>query len=110
MLLSNVLLASNLKSKLLLPEDNDEDFKALEVAEKLKLQLKKLGMRSNMRIIKFMLKFLVHIFPKNEKYICFSSFPDNSDNSKRVYEYLLNNRSGLKLFWLISNFDFGIEF
>ena len=31
-----------LKSKLLLPETDEEDFKALEVAEKLKLQLKKL--------------------------------------------------------------------
>jgi segregation and condensation protein A len=31
-----------LKSKLLLPEDEEEDFKASEVAEKLKLQLKKL--------------------------------------------------------------------
>ena len=31
-----------LKSKLLLPEDEDDDFKAIEVAEKLKLQLKKL--------------------------------------------------------------------
>ena len=31
-----------LKSKLLLPETEDDDFKALEVAEKLKLQLKKL--------------------------------------------------------------------
>jgi len=31
-----------LKSKLLLPEDDDVDFKATEVAEKLKLQLKKL--------------------------------------------------------------------
>ena len=31
-----------LKSKLLLPEDDDDDFKALDVAEKLKLQLKKL--------------------------------------------------------------------
>ena len=31
-----------LKSKLLLPEDDDDDFKALEVAEQLKLQLKKL--------------------------------------------------------------------
>ena len=31
-----------LKSKLLLPEQEDDDFKALEVAEKLKLQLKKL--------------------------------------------------------------------
>ncbi len=31
-----------LKSKLLLPEDDEDDFKATEVAEKLKLQLKKL--------------------------------------------------------------------
>ena len=31
-----------LKSKLLLPEDEDDDFKAFEVAESLKLQLKKL--------------------------------------------------------------------
>ena len=31
-----------LKSKLLLPEDDEEDFKAVEIAEKLKLQLKKL--------------------------------------------------------------------
>ena len=31
-----------LKSKLLLPEEHDDDFKAFEVAEKLKLQLKKL--------------------------------------------------------------------
>jgi segregation and condensation protein A len=31
-----------LKSKLLLPQDDDEDFKVSEVAEKLKLQLKKL--------------------------------------------------------------------
>ncbi len=31
-----------LKSKLLLPEEDDEDFQALEIAEKLKLQLKKL--------------------------------------------------------------------
>ena len=31
-----------LKSKLLLPDQEDDDFKALEVAEKLKIQLKKL--------------------------------------------------------------------
>ena len=31
-----------LKSKLLLPEDEENDFKAVEIAEKLKLQLKKL--------------------------------------------------------------------
>ena len=31
-----------LKSKLLLTRNDDDDFKALEVAEKLKLQLKKL--------------------------------------------------------------------
>jgi segregation and condensation protein A len=33
---------ANLKSKLLLPDDAEDDFKASEVAEKLKLQLKKL--------------------------------------------------------------------
>ena len=33
-----------LKSKLLLPEDEEDDFKASEVAEKLKLQLKKLDL------------------------------------------------------------------
>ena len=31
-----------LKSKLLLPLDDEEEFKALEIAERLKLQLKKL--------------------------------------------------------------------
>ena len=31
-----------LKSKLLLPEEEDDEFKASEIAEKLKLQLKKL--------------------------------------------------------------------
>ena len=31
-----------LKSKLLLPEDEEDSFKASEIAEKLKLQLKKL--------------------------------------------------------------------
>ena len=31
-----------LKSKLLLPDEDDEDFKALEIAERLKMQLKKL--------------------------------------------------------------------
>ena len=35
-----------LKSKLLLPGDPDEEFKVLEVAEKLKLQLKKLELIS----------------------------------------------------------------
>ena len=30
-----------LKSKLLLPQDDEDDFKATEIAEKLKLQLKK---------------------------------------------------------------------
>ena len=35
-----------LKSKLLLPEDEEDDFKALEVAEKLKMQLKKLELIS----------------------------------------------------------------
>ena len=37
-----------LKSKLLLPEDDDDDFKALEVANRLKLQLKKLFKRGHL--------------------------------------------------------------
>ena len=51
-----------LKSKLLLPDDNDEDFIASEVAEKLKLQLKKLEL---MRLLSDQLlkkKELVKIF------------------------------------------------
>jgi len=36
-----------LKSKLLLPESDEEEFKILEVAEKLKLQLKKLELKKN---------------------------------------------------------------
>ena len=57
-----------LKSKLLLPEDEDDDFKALEVAEKLKLQLKKLEL---IRILSDrMLKkkrLGVHIFTRGMK-------------------------------------------
>ena len=36
-----------LKSKLLLPEDDEDDFKALEVAEKLKLTIKKIRINKN---------------------------------------------------------------
>ncbi len=57
-----------LKSKLLLPEDEDDEFKASEVAEKLKLQLKKLEL---IRILSDrMLKkkrLGVHIFTRGMK-------------------------------------------
>ena len=57
-----------LKSKLLLPDDNDEDFKALEVAEKLKLQLKKLEL---IRILSDQMlqkkRLGVHIFTRGMK-------------------------------------------
>ena len=57
-----------LKSKLLLPEDEEDDFKALEVAEKLKIQLKKLEL---IRILSdHMLKkkrLGVHIFLRGMK-------------------------------------------
>jgi len=57
-----------LKSKLLLPEDEDEDFKALEVAEKLKLQLKKLEL---IRILSDQIlhkkRLGVHIFSRGIK-------------------------------------------
>ena len=57
-----------LKSKLLLPEDDEEDFKALEVAEKLKLQLKKLEL---IRILSDQMlqkkRLGVHIFTRGMK-------------------------------------------
>ena len=57
-----------LKSKLLLPEDEDDDFKALEVAEKLKLQLKKLEL---IRILSDKMlqknRLGVHIFTRGMK-------------------------------------------
>ncbi len=57
-----------LKSKLLLPEDDDDDFKALEVAERLKLQLKKLEL---IRILSDQMlqkkRLGVHIFTRGIK-------------------------------------------
>ena len=57
-----------LKSKLLLPEDEDDDFKALEVAEKLKLQLKKLEL---IRILSDQMlkkkRLGIHIFTRGMK-------------------------------------------
>jgi len=57
-----------LKSKLLLPEQDDDDFKALEVAEKLKLQLKKLEL---IRILSDQMlkkkRLGVHIFTRGMK-------------------------------------------
>jgi segregation and condensation protein A len=57
-----------LKSKLLLPEDEEDDFKALEVAEKLKLQLKKLEL---IRILSDQMlqkkRLGVHIFTRGMK-------------------------------------------
>ena len=57
-----------LKSKLLLPEDEDDDFKALEVAEKLKLQLKKLELIRILSDKMLQKKRLgVHIFTRGMK-------------------------------------------
>ena len=57
-----------LKSKLLLPEDQDDDFKALEVAARLKLQLKKLEL---IRILSDQMlqkkRLGVHIFTRGMK-------------------------------------------
>ena len=57
-----------LKSKLLLPDDEDDDFKALEVAKKLKLQLKKLEL---IRILSDQIlkkkRLGVHIFSRGMK-------------------------------------------
>ncbi len=57
-----------LKSKLLLPEDEDDDFKAIEVAEKLKLQLKKLELIRILSDRMLQKKRLgVHIFTRGMK-------------------------------------------
>ena len=57
-----------LKSKLLLPDQEDDDFKALEVAEKLKIQLKKLEL---IRILSDQMlqkkRLGVHIFTRGMK-------------------------------------------
>ena len=57
-----------LKSKLLLPDDDDDDFKAFEVAEKLKIQLKKLEL---IRILSDQMlqkkRLGVHIFSRGMK-------------------------------------------
>ena len=57
-----------LKSKLLLPEQEDDDFKALEVAERLKIQLKKLEL---IRILSDQMlqkkRLGVHIFTRGMK-------------------------------------------
>ena len=57
-----------LKSKLLLPEDEEDDFQALEVAEKLKLQLKKLEL---IRILSDQMlkkkRLRIHIFTRGMK-------------------------------------------
>ena len=57
-----------LKSKLLLPEDEEDDFQALEVAEKLKLQLKKLEL---IRILSDQMlqkkRLGIHIFTRGMK-------------------------------------------
>merc|ERR1711991_732192 len=57
-----------LKSKLLLPEDDEDDFKALEVAEKLKLQLKTLEL---IRILSDQMlqkkRLGIHIFTRGMK-------------------------------------------
>ena len=57
-----------LKSKLLLPENDEEDFKALEVAEKLKTQLKKLELIRLLSDLMLKKKRLgVHIFTRGMK-------------------------------------------
>ena len=56
-----------LKSKLLLPEDEEDDFKAYEVAEKLKLQLKKLELIRILSDQMLQKRLGVHIFSRGMK-------------------------------------------
>ena len=83
------------KSKLLLPEDENDDFKALEVAEKLKLQLKKLELiriLSDQMLLKKRLG--VHIFTRGMKGGIRSIYTPVYDTS--LYE-LLKTYSNLQM-------------
>ncbi len=84
-----------LKSKLLLPDDDDDDFKALEVAEKLKLQLKKLELIRLLsdRILKKK-RIGVNIFYRGMKGGIKSIYTPNYDLN--LYE-LLKTYSNLKM-------------
>ena len=84
-----------LKSKLLLPEDEDDDFKALEVAEKLKLQLKKLELIRLLSDQMLQKKRLgVHIFTRGIKGGIRSIYTPTYDIS--LYE-LLKTYSNLQM-------------
>ena len=76
-----------LKSKLLLPESDEEEFKALEVAEKLKLQLKKLEL---IRLLSDQLykknRLGVDIFLRGMKGVIRTTI--NSNYSVSLYELL----------------------
>ena len=65
-----------LKSKLLLPEDEEDDFKALEVAEKLKIQLKKLEL----------IRILSDQMLKKKKIGC-SYFYKRNKRWNKIYKY-----------------------
>jgi segregation and condensation protein A len=84
-----------LKSKLLLPEDEEDDFRALEVAEKLKLQLKKLEL---IRILSDQMlqkkRLGVHIFTRGMKGGIRSIYTPTYDVS--LYE-LLKTYSSLQM-------------
>jgi len=84
-----------LKSKILLPEDEEDDFKALEVAEKLKLQLKKLELIRILSDKMLQKKRLgVHIFTRGMKGGIRSIYTPEYDVS--LYE-LLKTYSSLQM-------------
>jgi len=84
-----------LKSKILLPEDEEDDFKALDVAEKLKLQLKKLELIRILSDKMLQKKRLgVHIFTRGMKGGIRSIYTPEYDVS--LYE-LLKTYSSLQM-------------
>ena len=84
-----------LKSKLLLPDDEEDDYKAIEVAEKLKLQLKKLELIRILSDKMLQKKRLgVHIFTRGMKGGIRSIYTPEYDVS--LYE-LLKTYSTLKM-------------
>ena len=86
-----------LKSKLLLPETEEEEFKALEVAEKLKLQLKKLElirllssqMLSRKRLGKVVMD--IKLIPTEEAIKVIKEFYNNLNDWKNMTDLIPKN-------------------
>ena len=54
---------------------------------------------------KKILKLINFFIPKNNKQICFISYPDFSDNPRALFQYIKENDTEYKLIWLIRDIE-----